>query len=288
MKPVCGLHFTSDYIVLARREGREPGVDSVSIQPLDESVSYEKALREGLDQLVEHQLLAPKEEVSLAFLSEGTHIFQTELPTGIDDIHEMMSWELMLRINDSVDNYLFDTVSVGLNRAVGIAVREEEVRFYMHLLKKRKIRLSAVDSDVIALFNLFDLNYDTASPAVLLMLDRQKVTFILVQNRSIYSVAQLPPFNAQRSTDDELHRLKEAVRIILKEYNYSKALPTYFCGDLLTDTALQDRVLATIPQSRMLNPFNRLSSGIGMDEATLDRFSPLIAVAVGLAQREAQ
>ncbi|ERP31605.1 hypothetical protein [Chitinivibrio alkaliphilus] len=284
MEGLCGIHCTTEYIVLARRDGAEQGVNSLSLQPLDTNMPYFEALEEGFSTLQNHDLLSRRERIVLAFTSHSTHVFHTELPAEVEDPHEMMSWELQYRINEPVSAYFFDVVKTGLNRALGVAVREHEVKKFAKLCKKKGLRLQAVDTDVLSIFNVYDLNYDSTVPAMLLHFDSTGITAVFFQNKTVYHVSNIPPLNKETEAK-ELHRVAHDVATLLRALGFSQGVPLYLSGEILTDTALQVQLLKELPEAKMLDPFRRLSATVGMDEATLDKFAPLMTVAVGLSQR---
>jgi hypothetical protein len=285
MAPICGLHFTDDYIVLAKRDGAAREVNSLSLQPVDTSRDFFGGLDEGLNELMSHELLNKKENVAVSFKSKTTRLFQTELPTGIRDIHEMMSWEFMMRINEAPDDYHFAAIKTGLNRALGVGIKEKELQKYLSLLKKHTLRVHAVDTDVIALFNTFDMNYDTTTPSVLLLFDSTGVTFILVQNKTIFYVSTLASLDRDTIAED-IKRIKKECMAVLRSLKFSRELPWYLSGEILADFSVQDSILRYLSGAKIIDPFIKLPSTVGMDEASLDRFAPLISIAVGLSQRD--
>lgn len=283
---ICGVHIGREYITLARRDGAETGVDSIGIQPLGIHGTYHENVLEGFLEMMEKELFAKKESVIISFDSSASHIFLSQLPSEITDMHEMMSWELMMRVSDHISHYAFDAVPAAPGRAIGVAVREEDIQFYKKLCKKCKLQLVAVDTAVLSLYNVYELNYDATTPAILLSIDGTSISILFVQNRSIHSMHQISAIDDNVALDTEVARIKGEVDNLLSASGISSGVPIYLSGEHLADFSIRDVVLNTLPQCELLNPLNKLPSRAGMDDESIERYSPLIAVAIGLSQKE--
>lgn len=283
---ICGIHIGQEYITLARRDGAELGVDSIGIQPLGAHNSFHDEVTEGFKEMAEKNLFLKKEPVVVSIDSSISHSFLTTVPSEITDIHEMMSWELMVRVNDPISHYAFDAVPAGAGKAIGVAVREEEIRFLKKLCKKHKLNLMAVDTDLLSIFNIYDLNYDSTTPVLLLSFDTTSITIIFVQNKTIHALANIAAIDNNQTLDTEIARVLTELESILTNQGISKGVPVYITGEVLGDYTIREVILKTIPACSLLNPFEKLPSRAGMDEDSIERYAPLVSVAVGLSQKD--
>lgn len=285
---ICGIHIGREYITLARRDGAELGVDSIGIQPLGTHNAFHDEVSEGFKEMAAKSLFMKKEPVVISIDSSASHTFLTTVPSEITNIHEMMSWELMVRVNDPISFYAFDAVPAGAGKAIGVAVREEEIRFLKKLCKKYKLQLAAVDTDLLSIFNVYDLNYDSATPALLLSFDLTSVTIIFVQNKTIHALANIAAIDDNNALDAEIGRVLTELESILNNQGISKGVPVFITGEVLGDATTREVLLKSIPDCKLLNPFEKLPSRAGMDEDSIERYAPLVSVAVGLSQKEMQ
>lgn len=283
---ICGIHIGREYITLARRDGAERGVDSIGIQPLGVHNAFHDEVSEGFKEMAEKNLFLKKEAVVISLDSSVSHSFLTTVPSEINDMHEMMSWELMVRVNDPISHYAFDAVPAGPGKAIGVAVREEEIHFFKKLCKKYKLQLKAVDIDLLSIFNIYDLNYDSTTPALLLSFDMTSITIIFVQNKTIHALANIAAIDDNQSLDAEIGRILTELESLLNNQGISKGVPIYITGEVLGDYSIREVLLKSVPDCSLLNPFEKLPSRAGMDEDSIERYAPLVSVAVGLSQKD--
>lgn len=285
MSTVCGLHCGSEYIVFTRRIGVDPGVDTVSIHPLDTSDGYESAVASAVADMRKKGLFDRGDSVVLAFDTAQLQLFSTRLPAEVTDVHEMMSWELMSRINGSVDDYVFAAIPSNGDSCIGAALPLKMVNFFKKLFKKHKLKIHSIDLSPFALFNLFELNYSSTLPAAIIQVSTSGTTLLYVQNGTIYSVMHIHSAMVEQDLKGGVEAVVKQAERFLERQHAPSDCTWYLTGDHLSDLHIRSLFLEGRENVEILTPFNRVRNGAGMDDESLDKFAPLVSVAVGLAQK---
>jgi hypothetical protein len=282
---VTGLYIGYEYITLARWLSNEKIVENITIQNLDTTLPYAKAVAEGFDELREHNALIKGEQVVLSFASKTSELFITDVDSLVEDTHEMLSWELMMRANAPLNKYSFSTAKLHDNRYVGYAVMQKEIKEYEKMLKKAKVKTVAIDSDIFAIVNLFEQMEGRGKSGVLLILDSGRTAIVAVEAGVISTIKFLSAVDETIDASDISSKLSSSIEELSNDYSIAIDGGIFVFGELLTDMQLRESLVSGIKNSKIMNLFNKISEKTGIDSDSLERYAPLVSVAVGLSQK---
>lgn len=282
-KNACGIYFESEYITLVRADRDSGGFTAVEVVPLDCSLVHEKRFSAGLKQLKASGSLVRGEPVWFAFQSEQSIFFQAELADQVEDIHEMLSWELMCRTDEPAENFSFSAVPLGENRALGFAQRTEDVQKYTKLLGKVGVKPQVLSVDVVALVNLLEKNYGENKETILFYASSPVSSVIYVRDGLLWDVRMIYGIE-DTTTPAELIPLFLRARNELRDlWDIPDQLLTKMTGSLVSNHHIRAEMASLLPNCYELNCFEMVENKTGSDTNTLSAYNPVAAVAAGLA-----
>ncbi len=286
-KVVCGVYIENEYITVARRESGSHVVDNVHIQPIDSDIPRAKALQSAFSELVkERQILQPKEHNVVAFSADSTHIFTTDISTEVEDVQEMLSWELMMRVNEPIKEYALNYAPLTQTSFMGVAMKHKEIKAYQKLFKKFKLSLDVIDVDLFAIANLFEYTYGVSGVHLIVTFEGLTLRTLLLENGVIRAIDHFSGVDESVDSAASVEKFREIITNYKEVRGIPSATPVYVTGTLMQDMTLRSMMLKEIPHTKLLNPFDTITPKMGWDEDMVKQYAPLVATAVGLSQKE--
>ncbi|MBD3391204.1 MAG: hypothetical protein GF418_04040 [Chitinivibrionales bacterium] len=294
---ISGLALSRDAVCLAQFLPEERLVANVSIQPVEEpGGDILDAAAGGLKDLVRAAKLGG-ESIVCSLPGEYAVIRKIPLDSDEPNIGEALEWEFSQQIIGSRDEYVFDfeklagTSQQGQDQFLVVGYRSEAVDRMSHLLRSNKLNPLIVDLDIFALINVFEANYDEASVPAALVIAGEKVSKCVLSAQGAFLDMETVAHEAEMQSPQSYGTLIEQGLGKLLACNpgvaLRESLPVYFTGSLLAERDYADEVTKAVPKAELLYPFRKLDCGAGMPEEELRKYSPQLAVAVGLALRGA-
>jgi Tfp pilus assembly PilM family ATPase len=195
-----------------------------------------------------------------------------------------------------VGNYAFDfqqlsrNVTDGYNDYLVAAYRQEAVQRCSEMLRAARLQPVIVDLDLFALVNAFEFNYHdaTSKPAIIALGDSDRIILTLTQNGNFIDfevVTNDAGFQdagvcakAMIAGIDVLHGANASV--------WGGVRPdVWLAGSLFTQADLVNGIKNGMERTELFNPFSSVTCRAEIAEEDIKRFSPQLAVAVGLAVR---
>lgn len=278
---VSGIYIEYEYISFVRVDKDSGAIVTTENIPLDTMIPHEKSVAEGLKQL--KISLKKGEPVYFSFQSAQTIIFQTEISPLVEDVHEALSWELLSRTDEELDKFSFVTLTLGDDRALGIAQPQEEIKKYLKLLKKVGVRPRGVSLNIIGLMNLMELNYGTGKETVLFHVSAPTSFIIYVRDGMLWDVRMIYGLDEAVTSEELVPSLMNGLAELKNIWNINDELLTKMSGALLSNQKIKRDLVQGLPNCYELNCFEKIPDETGNDENTNSRLNPVVSVAAGLA-----
>jgi len=282
-KSATGIYIESEYISLVRADRESGGITTVEVIPLDNSLSEDKAIHDGLKQLKSSGAIKRGEPIWFAFQSEQSIFFQTEYSPEVADVHETLSWELTCRTDEPIENFSFSAVPLGDNRALGLAYRTSDVARYTKMLAKVGIKPKALSVDFVSLVNLLEANHGANKETILFFASVPSSSVIYVRDGKLWDIRMIYGIE-ESTTPDELVPLFLHARNELRErWDIHDELLTKMTGSLVANPQIRSELARALPNCYELNCFETVPNETGSDAEKLSAYTAVVAVAAGLA-----
>ena len=296
---ITGITISKDAVCLAQYVPEEKVVANISIQPIDlPGDDFWESAEEALKELGRTMKLSG-ENVVASLPGEHAVIRTLCLDADEDNSDETLEWEFSQQIIGSRDEYVYDfekqaaSPKAGLDQFLVVGYRTEALNKLIRLLRANKLNPVIVDLDVFALINVHEANYDdNASAPSLLVLAEEKLTkCVLAKSGSFVDVEIIKHEADVQTVDAYAALLNNAIGKMLAcnpGLAARESLSVYLSGSLLSDAQFAQELEKAVQNAEILYPFRKISCGTGMAEEDLRKYSPQLAVAIGLALRETE
>ncbi len=291
---ITGLDINGRYIACAQSVPKENLVTNVSIQPLTTGVpDYWKSVEESFKDLADEVGL--KGCLSVSSLPGEFAVIKTiTLDEDEENVEEALQWEFSQHIIGSADEYSFDYQKLqdfaSQKRYLLAGYKKNAIKRLVSLLKENKLSPLVVDIDIFALINVFEINYaeQINEAALIIYGDEEKTRLILTQEGMFLDFDMIHYQDGLETADQYCQNLSNAVDRI-RGNNLAQGgesiLPIYLTGALFTFDDYVQAVQSCFSHVEILFPFRKIQCCAGMDDESLKKYSPQLAVAVGLAMR---
>ena len=287
VKSVAGLYIEYEYITFVRVDEETNSVINMEIIPLDTELVLDKSILDGLKQLKKSGTLIKKEKIHVAYQSEENIFFNSQSNEYVEDLHEQLSWELMVRVDKDISKYSFASIPLDDNRGVGIATLVERDKKIVSLLKKIGITPASLGSNIVSLANVFDLNYDSRKDAVIFHLASKDSFLLYIKNGLPYDVVDM--YGLTDSNAEELTSILENnFNLFATKWNISSNIPKKVSGHLYNVYAIKEALGKKFENIDVLNSFERVKNETGTPNEIVSEYNPIITVATGLALEGAE
>ncbi len=294
---VTGIAFNKDAICLAQFAPEERLVANISIQPIEEPGDNMWELAgTPLKELVRTVKLAGENVIS-SLPGEYAVIRTLCLDQDEPNVEEALEWEFSQHIIGSRDEYIFDFERLasgpqeGMGRFLAVGYRSEAVDRLARLLRSNRLNPIVVDLDIFALVNVHEANYGEAgtAPALLVLADERLSKCVLAAGGSFVDLETFDHAVLEDRSSQAYAAAVENAAAKLLACNPGAAsretLPVLLTGGFFSQAEFADEVIQGIRNAEVLYPFRKIGCGTGMAEEELRKYSPQLAVAVGLALR---
>lgn len=291
---ISGISINSSYIAIATADLDEGVILNMSIQPLDIDIEdFWERVAEGFDTLFD-DLKFKGENVSASLPAEFAIIKTFEADPLEDDYDEFLSWELSQQIVGNLEDYVFDYESLNLpgendsHKFFLTAYRKETVDKVSSLLKSKKQHPVVIEPDAFSLINIFELNYPEIlpDPTLLVFSEVDNIRVILTKDGNYIDMYN-KPLKDDDVWEEELKILCDHIISVNQNQIEGGSLKVFFSGDDFSEEENINKLKEIYPESQLLLPFNKIKNLSGWNEEDLQKYLPRLAVAVGLAIRDA-
>ncbi len=291
---ISGISINSNYIAIATADLDEGVILNMSIQPLDIDIEdFWERVAEGFDTLFE-DLKLKGENVSVSLPAEFAIIKTFEADPLEDDHDEFLSWELSQQIVGNLEDYVFDYESLKVpgesesNKFFLTAYRKDTVDKVSALLKSKKQHPVVIEPDAFSLINIFELNYSELlpDPSLLIFSEADNIKVIIAKDGH-YIDMHNKSLKDEKNWDEELKVLCDHIISVNKGRIQIDSLNVFYSGDDFSEEENVSKLKEIYPESQLLSPFNKIKNLSGWDENDLQKYLPRLAIAVGLAIRDA-
>jgi len=282
-KSSCGIYIESEYITCVRADNQSGSILTVEVIPLDSSLPEEKSVLAGLKQLKSSGSLKRGEPVLFAFQSEQSLFFQTPISSDIDDLHEALSWELTCRTDESPSNFSFSAVPLNNGAALGFAYRSSDVNRYLKMLGKIGVKPKALSVDTVSLVNLLEKNYGANKETILFYASVPVSSVIYVKDGNLTDIRMIYGIEEQMTPSELVPLFLNARNELREVWDIHDELLTKMTGSLISNVQIRSELVKSLPNCYDLDCFEKVANETGTDTETLITYSPVIAVAMGLA-----
>lgn len=299
---ICGLELGKDALCIVHYLPKEETVTSVAIQPLDDSPlpwwdAVKSEIRPLLRDIRSNGRSLSGEPAVCSLPAEHATVSRLMVDTGEPDVSSVLKWELSHQLAGPIDQYAYDFQKMSAVRPgpvasyLAAAYRSSWVGRVRSMLRTQHLIPRVLDLDVFALVNVYEVNYrdQISAPAFLVLGSAQCTKVILTWNGSIVDF-EFFRFSPESQDVDQyvqtLTGVMERLRASYPTLVSRGALPVYSSGVVFTWDEYAAASSSAIPSMQMLNPFRSVGC-TGLPESQLRTNGPRLAVAVGLAIREA-
>ncbi|NLP02498.1 MAG: pilus assembly protein PilM [Fibrobacter sp.] len=293
---ISGLDIQNDYISVTQYSFEQDAVLLIAIQPvstvenIDQLQNTENKLKELRGKFKFHS-----PDVVCSIASDCAVIKHISCDRDEPDLKGMVKWELSQQLISQVDQYVFDfqelLSSNGNSRDVlAVAFHSESVKNLTSMLKKLKLNPLVMDLDIFALINVHEANYKENIPfnTIIVHGESEKTKMVLTKNGVFldndsfeYNYEAIDPVSYFQRLQGEISRFAGLSGINAGD----GSLRILFTGSLFCQEEFRDAAGGFMGNGEILNPFRKVNCLAGVDEENLAKYSPQLAVAVGLALR---
>lgn len=291
---ISGISINYNYISIATADLDEGVILNMSIQPLDFDIEdvWER-LDDGLTTLFEDMKLKG-ENISVSLPAEHAIVKVFEADPLEEDYDEFLSWELSQQIVGNLEDYVYDYERLNIpgenesNKFFLTAYRKSAVDKVSQLIKSKKQHPLVVEPDAFSLINIFELNYrdNLADPALLVYSEVGNIKVILTKNGHFIDM-QSKIIPEDGSWGEELKVLCDHILSVNNSVVQQGTLKVLYSGDDFSEEENVNVVKDIYPEAELLSPFNKIKNLSGWSDEDLQKYLPRLAVAVGLAIRDA-
>jgi hypothetical protein len=292
---ITGLHIQDQYISCAQGLPDERFIANISIQPIEErGGDHWSAIESGFAELVEEIKLA-NQNVIASLPGDYAVIREFFVDADEADVENAIEWEFSQQIIGSRDDYVFDfqqfpSSQDDIRRYLVAAYRKEAVDRLSRMLRSAKLNPSAIDLDVFALINVYEMNYPDRldDPVCIIAAEEGRAQCVLTRNGAFAGIETVT-IEAQGEHAEYAGLLEETCRRIRTDYESfaGQGGPRwYLSGSMVGDAEFVGHVQPRLEGSELLFPFRSISCSAEMqDEELQKKYGPQLAVAIGLALR---
>ncbi len=292
---ITGLHIHDNYISCAQGLPAEQFIANISIQPIEPGAADRwAAIESGFRELI-GEIKLTNESVIASLPGEFAVIreFMADADANIDDAIE---WEFSQQIIGSREDFVFDYQEIGsqkgadTRRFLVAGYRNDAVQRLGALLRSNKLNPAAIDLDVFALANAYELNYPDRmdDPVCIVSAEENQARLILIRQGRFGGIESLTAGEIT-GAEESIQQLSEALERLKSDYAHfigDGFLRTYLTGSIYGDEQLASQTMERIHNSEVLSPFRSISCSAEMqDEELQKKYGPQLAAAVGLALR---
>jgi Tfp pilus assembly PilM family ATPase len=293
---ITGMAVTADAICLARLITEDRQIANISIQPVEERTGniWESA-EAGLKQLV-GAIKLRNENVVCSLPGEHAIIRKFIVDNDEPDLKETLEWEFSRHIIGQSDEFSVDFEEIpsaagNTHRQFLMAgYRIEAIESLRNLTKSGKLNPVIFDLDVFAIINAYEANYrDTSlNPAVCIIADYAVSKLVLtIDGRFIDMEIVNSPKDAH-NPDSYYMQIEQGISQLLASNPgicVRDSVAVMLSGPLFSMSEFAENIKKSVKNAEILYPFRTVKCGAGMAEEQLRKYSPHLAVAVGLALR---
>jgi len=165
-KNVIGLDFGKSVIKMVEYSRVKEQVITIAklfIEPSERE--NESSLSQKMREWITDKKQSKSVEIVSAIPGEYTVIRNVEVPKVEVNVREALSWEMKQYLASSLDQYLIDFQSVGMdesganNRFLVAAYRKSEIEKLKRMIDFPSLPLTVIEVDVFAAQNAFEINY---------------------------------------------------------------------------------------------------------------------------------
>lgn len=292
---ISGISINSNYITIAKADQDEGVVLNMSIQPLDYDIDdlWER-IGDGFTNLFD-DLKLKGENVAVSLPAEFAIINIFEADLDEENYDEFLNWELSQHIVGDVEDYAFDYERINIpgendsNKFFLTAYRKDSVDIVSRLLKGKKQHPVVVEPDAFSLINIFEMNYKDilADPTLIVFSEVDSLKIILTKDGH-YVDMHNKKIEEGVSWSEELKKLCEHIIKMNSNTVQQGDLKVFYSGDDFSEEENVNTIKDLYDQAEILNPFNKIKNLSGWNEDDLQKYLPRLAIAVGLAVRDAE
>jgi Tfp pilus assembly PilM family ATPase len=297
IESITGMSVTADAICMARMLIDERQIGNISIQPVDErSGDIWESAAPALKQLVRAAKLGG-ENVVCSLPGEFAVIRRFSIEAEEPDAEAALEWEFCQNILGPRDEFTADYEEItpspepGRRSYLMAGYRSEAVESIKQLAKSARLNPAVLDLDVFAIINVYEANYREGGkikPAMCVLADYAMSKCILTADGRYVDMEIIRHSGESQSADTYASMLEKALaRLIACNPGFVPRTETVIMlsGSLFSQSEFTEQVKSFVPGAETLYPFRTVKCGTGMPEEQLRKYSPYLAVAVGLALR---
>ncbi len=300
---ICGIELGRDALNLAYYVPDQDTVTCVGMSPSlgDSGLPWWDSVRTELKPLIREAASEGRPLRGTAAVcsipAENAVVSRLMVDTNEPTVGSTLRWELRQQLVGPLEDYSYDFQKLAAVRPgpvvtyLAAACRSAWAAKVRVLLQSQRFVPRALDIDVLALINAFEANYRDllSAPAVLILGDEQVTKAILTWNGGLIDFEQCK-FSPDTQEPDEyvrlLRRVVERLRASYPSLASRGPVPMFASGAIFTWDAIAAACFSAFGEMQVLNPFRNLGC-TGLPESSLRLHAPRLAVAVGLAVREA-
>jgi Tfp pilus assembly PilM family ATPase len=296
---VIGLAVNSDAVCLVQFVPERRQVANIGIEPVE---GHGEELWQSISASLKGLVLTAKlrgESIVACLPGEHAVIRKLCVDRSESDVEGALGWEFSQHVIGSRNEYVFDfeklsqSPAAEVNQYLVVGYRGEAVQRLVDLLRSSKLSPLIVDLDLFALVNVYQANYDESAttPTVLVLADDTASKCVLtaggtfVDYEAVSHEADVQdPKKYAALVEDAIGRLLACAPIPIVR----ASIPVFLSGTLFARSKYGEQVKKAIRNAALLYPFRRVKCGKGIPGEALRKYSPQLAVAVGLALRGAE
>lgn len=292
---ICGIESGAEAVSVVQYSPELKAVSAIAIQPIDSGGGdWWENLDEGLSSLVDNLKLS-NQIVVCSLPAERAVLKSLAIDVDEEQVDEALQWELSQHIVGSMDDYNYDFVRLDgasgdeLERYLAVAYRGETVSRLAETLRSHKLKPLVVDLDMLALLNVFEVNYSErmSAPAFLVLGGMMYTKIALVWNGTLVDHEVIREQSEGLDAAQYSAKLNETVDTLTRlnpALSQQEKPSVYLSGPLFSPGEFCSHCLGAVEKTEVLSPFRAISCRT-VSEEDLQKYAPQLAVAVGLAVR---
>ena len=279
-----GIYIGYDYISIVSRNFDSPVVTPLIIHPLRKTIERYKEISFAFDKIISGRHVSANRNsvVQLSFESSENIEFITDCEDAVPDINEMMSWELLLRVGNSMKDYNISSFHIFENRYFVAASKRKDLEFYTNQVSRLGIKTLAVEPSIVSAVNLFELNYDVAGETLIAVVGSHKITLAYVKDGKLVDIAQYTARLSELISSEDIMKIRAEIS---ERNTIGKDVPMYLTGDLLADSEYTDFLLTDLINCAYLDPFKCISHHKNTNKNLIEKYSFMFGIAVSLSNK---
>ncbi|MCL2220185.1 MAG: pilus assembly protein PilM [Chitinispirillia bacterium] len=303
-----GIDIQRNYICVAQYSARDVAIRHVAVRPLPVSADIVSGSGTGAFwsavaaelRGIRRKVPFSRRNIVCSLPCDMAVARALEAESDESDQRSALCWELGAGLPGPVDEYAYDFYEVDpgnqveRRRYIAAAVRSESLARLKKAMKEVGLKPRIIDLDLFALTVVFQSNYRErlGEASILVHGELRRTKLILVYNSS-YVAHSIVDFDTEGVEVEQYAVMlrDEAARLMAIGAeqngiaNDGDGAKVYLAGSLFSDTDFAAALMAALPGSEMLDPFRKVACAAPMEDEDKARYSPQLAVAVGLALR---